>query len=389
MQQLRVLSSSAIAAYSGDKVVHQLNQIKPLSQWPTTRWLTASPEEQGIDSAGIAAAVDACGSRNLHSFVLVRNGCLVAEGYSQAWDEDKLHPVYSIAKSFTSAVAGMAIDMGLLEGVDQRAGDFFPELAAKDVRKSEITIAQLLSMSSGLAWNNRGEQSSIEMADAPDWLGYVLERPMAEAPGTVFRYCNGNAHWMSGLLQQAIGIPVALYAEHKLLRPLGVRSFGWGADPQGITIGSWALYLTARDMAKFGLLYLQGGLWEGEELVSRSWVEASVQLRQRPVFRDGTQGGYGFNWWLKPISNDIPALVFYAAGSGGQRIFVVPEWNLVLTTTGNNQRDDYMPERLLAHMAAAVKSERALPENKKAAAKLSNALASFNKEVDKPELCSL
>ena len=388
------ISSSAKArlTYSAQEAVRHLRKAAQPDYWPTEGWRTAAPEAHGIDSAGLAKAVKEVKDQNLHSFVLVRNGYIVAEGYSKEWDEDRLHPMYSVTKSFTAAACGMAIGEELLTGVGHKLGEFYPEIQHEQ-SKAEITVEQLLSMSSGLEWDNRGERSSVEMADSPDWVQYVLDRHMRFQPGSAFQYNNGNAHLLSGLLQRAIGIPVNLYVHTKLFVPMGIRNPAWGGDLQGVAIGSWALRIRSRDMAKFGLLYLQGGQWEGGQLIPSSWVEASIQPCTSPSYADGTEGGYGYFWWLKPFpSSQSPFKahsVFYAAGSGGQRIFVVPDLNLVLAVTGSNQKNGYMPEQFLEKLLRAVKSDAALPVNEKAEAQLRASVGSLKRTVDKPVWGSL
>lgn len=374
-------------AYSGSEVTKYIQSAKLPDYWPTQDWRTAAPEEHGIDSASVASALDEVMNSNLHSFVLIRNGYIVAEGYSKDWDSDMLHPMYSITKSFTAAACGLAIQEDILNGTDQKVGDFFPE-TGNDPLKSNITVGQLLSMSSGLEWDNRGERSSIEMANAPDWVKYVLDRKMKFQPGSAFQYNNGNAHLLSCLLQRAIGIPVSMYVNHKLFQPLGIHDVLWGGDLQGVTIGSWALRLRTRDMAKFGLLYLHGGQWDGNELMPFSWINDSVQTRMRPTLTDGTRGAYGYFMWLKPVAirnSLVTHPVFYAAGSGGQRIFVVPGLNLILAMTGNNQKNDHMPERFLESLLKAVKSDGSLPPNEQAVARLHTSVDGLKRAVDKPE----
>jgi CubicO group peptidase (beta-lactamase class C family) len=381
-------SESAQGAYSGEKVAQSIQKIQPPAYWPTSGWRTAVPEEHGVDSAIIASMVEEFKGHNLHSFVLIRDGYLLAEGYNQATTADNRQPMYSVTKSVTSSITGMLIAEGLLTGVDQKLKEFFPEVQ-RDAAKANISLDQVLSMTSGLEWDNKGERSSNEMADSPNWLQYVLERPVTEQPGTAFKYNNGNAHLMSGVLQTALGVPMSLYAKSKLFEPLGITNMSWGLDPQGYSIGAWSLQLTTRDMAKFGLLYLHNGQWENKEIVPRSWVEASVQQRVAEKYADGTRGGYGYFWWLKPVTNTGNAMldhdVFYAAGSGGQRIFIVPNLNLVMAVTGNNQKEDYMPESMLVTATSAVRSDQPLPTNTEAASKLAAAIQALKETVDKPE----
>ncbi|TDF96173.1 serine hydrolase domain-containing protein [Paenibacillus piri] len=380
--------AASSAKYSSEQVLQSIAEVKPPEYWPTSGWKSAKPEEHGIDSAALAEMVDQFKSRNLHSFVLIRDGYLLAEGYNRDTEADKLQQLFSVTKSFTSALTGMAIEEGILTGVDQKLAAFFPETAS-DEKKANITIEHLLTMTSGLEWDNKGDRSSNEMTDAPNWLQYVLNKPVTAKPGTSFTYSNGSSHVMAGILQDAIGIPLSYYAKIKLFDPLGINSSAWGVDPQGVTIGSWSLQLTTRDMAKLGLLYLHEGQWDGKKVVPRSWVEASLKQRVETPIVDGTRGGYGYFWWLKPIAGEANEVldheVFYASGSGGQRIFVIPDYNMIFAVTANNQKEGAMPEQMLVKAAMAVKSDKPLKPNEAAEAKLRASLQSFKTIVDKPE----
>lgn len=374
--------------YSGTEVVQAIKKAKPLNYWPTNGWKTADPEQHGVDSSGIAAMVDQLKDKNVHSFALIRDGYLLAEGYSRDWDPDKRQPVLSVTKSFTSALTGMVMEDEAIKNEDQKLKDFFPEMAS-DPKKSGMTIKHLLTMTSGLEWDNTGERSSNEMFESPDWGKYILDRKVANEPGTSFKYSNGNAHLTSIMLQKALGIPLSAFAKSKLLDPLGIKNVTWGQDPQAYLGGAWGLNLTTRDMAKLGLLYLNDGRWEDKQIVPASWVESSVQPQTKVTYDNGTQGDYGYFFWLKPIAvgtdKKIQYDVFFAAGSGGQRIFAVPGLNLILAVTADNQKDDFMPEQMLVNTMLAVKSDQPLPADETAVAKLKASLNAFKQTTDLTE----
>ncbi|MFE5324256.1 serine hydrolase domain-containing protein [Paenibacillus sp. NPDC056579] len=378
----------AQSPYSGTEVVQAIQKAKPLDYWPTNGWKTAAPEEHGIDSAGLAAMVDQMKDKNVHSFALVRGGYLLAEGYSRDWDAEKRQSVLSVTKSFTSALTGMLIEDKIIKSVDQRLRDYFPETAS-DSKKADISIKNVLTMTSGLEWDNTGERSSNEMMESPNWGQYILERNVVTEPGSVFKYSNGNAHLMAVLLQKALGIPLSSFAKSKLLDPMGIKNVTWGQDPQGVLGGAWGLNLTTRDMAKFGLMYLHNGKWENDQIVPASWVETSVQPQTKVTYDNGTTGDYGYLLWLKRIAAGTDTSkqhnVFFAAGSGGQRIFVVPDLNLILAVTADNQKDDFMPEQMLVNTILAVKSDQPLPSSDAAADKLKASLAAFKQTGDQTE----
>ncbi|WP_051621239.1 serine hydrolase domain-containing protein [Paenibacillus sp. UNC451MF] len=365
--------------YSNTEVIENLRRDKRLDYWPTDGWKEAEPEEHGMDSAALAEMVSEFKDEHVDGFVLIRDGYLVAEGYNRDWDAETRHPMFSVTKSVTSSLVGMAVDQDSIRE-DQTLQELFHE-AALEPLKAQITVRQLLTMTSGIDWDNKQERSSHEMANSPDWGRYILERPMAAKPGTTFRYSNGNAHLLSVLVQKATGIPLSVLAKINLFDPMGITNVSWGQDPQSNLIGAWGLQLTCRDMAKFGLMYLHNGRWETYQVVPGEWVEESIQQQAAERYDDGTEGGFGYLWWLKPIvipgDKAVHHNVFYAAGSGGQRIFVVPDMNMIMAITAANKEDDFMPEQMLIKAIMAVKSDQPLSSNDEGAAKLRASLQSF------------
>ncbi|AFC31418.1 putative beta-lactamase [Paenibacillus mucilaginosus 3016] len=357
----------------------------PAGEWPTAGWSTAEPERMGMDSGMLADTIRAFRDRGVRSLVVVRAGMLVAEAYGAGLQPGTPQDVRSVTKSIVSMLAGAALADGRLRSVEQRISDFYPELK-NDPKTSQLRIKHLLSMTSGLAWNNAGDQSSIEMMHSEDWVQYILERPAIHMPGRVSTYSNGDAHLLSAVLQQAVGMPLADYAQARLFGPLGITDYRWNADPQGIAIGAWAMALTPRDMAKLGWLYLKGGEWDGARLLPKKWVRESLQRRIVHHYKDGRKGGYGYYWWLKPLvpgltggdsSKPSPKLeAFYAAGSGGQRIFVIPALELVAAFTAESP-DGEMPEELLNGIVRSIRSETPLQANPEAACRLTQAVSSF------------
>lgn len=378
---LQLLTKPKVASipYSSEGIVEHIRKEKKLDYWPTDGWKTAVPEELGMDSNVLADMVLEFKDERVDSFVLIRDGYLAVEGYNRDWDAEKKHPMYSVTKSVTSALVGMAVDQQSIR-VDQPLRELFSEMAL-DPLKAKITVGQLLSMTSGMDWDNRQERSSHEMANSPDWGQYILKQPMAAKPGSMFRYSNGNAHLLSVLMQKANGIPLSILAKINLFDPMGITNVSWGQDPQGNLIGSWGIHMTCRDMAKFGLMYLHNGRWEDYQIVPSEWVEESVQQQATEIYDDGTEGGFGYLWWLKAIAipGETPVHhdVFYAAGSGGQRIFIVPDLNLIMAITAANQEDDFMPEHMLIKAITAIQSGEPMPANEEGTARLKSSLQSF------------
>ncbi|MDD9266948.1 serine hydrolase domain-containing protein [Paenibacillus sp. GCM10023248] len=359
-------------------------QKSTAAYWPTAGWRTSTPEAQGMFSGTLAKTLEMFGSQGVHSVAVIRNGYLVAEAYNASTQEDVPQDLKSVTKSVTSALVGIALHERKLISADQKVAEFFPELA-NDRLKSRMTIKHLLSMTSGIAWDNTNESSSTEMMYSPDWVQYITGRPGYVEPGSLFNYSNGDAHLVSAVLYKATGQSMLEYAKSRLFGPLGIDQVSWNEDPQGRTIGAWALALTLRDMAKIGYLYLKEGEWDGQTIIPKAWIRDSLQKRVTLNYSNGTQGGYGLYWWSKTLEKGLvrggkkPYNLYYASGSGGRRIFVIPELQLVVAATANSPDVD-MPEYLLLHVLQAIRSDKPLPENQEACAKLEQAVQSFRHE---------
>ncbi len=303
--------------------------------WPTEAWRTSTPEEQGMDSQKLAQMLAAIQEQqlNLHSLLIIRNGYLVSETYFEPYRQDTKHELYSCTKSFISTLIGIAVDKGYIEGIDHRIVDFFPDrtFANLDRTKEDITLEDVLTMRSGLDWQDV-DSTFGAMYQSQDWVKFVLDKPMARPPGHLFNYCSGCSHLLSALLQQTTGMNTRDFAEQVLFKTLGISNVNWDTDAAGIPIGGWGLQLTPRDMAKLGYLYLRDGKWEGQQIVSTKWVESATQ---RHTETDGDLG-YGYQWWTYPSLEAYTAL-----GRYGQTIFVIPGSDLVVVTTaGMDDHDD-------------------------------------------------
>jgi CubicO group peptidase (beta-lactamase class C family) len=302
--------------------------------WPTEAWRTSIPEEQGMDSQRLAQMLTMIQQQhmNLHSLLIIRNGYLVSETYFGEYQPDTRHELYSCTKSFISTLVGIALDQGYIDRTDQRVVDFFPEqkFANLDEEKKAMTLEDLLTMRSGLDWQEADPVYGA-MYRSSDWVQFVLDKPMAQPPGSQFNYCSGCSHILSAILQQTTGMNPRDFAEQYLFQPLGISNIQWDTDATGIPIGGWGLQITPRDMAKLGYLYLQEGQWDRQQIISAKWVENATQKHTET---DGALG-YGYQWWT------YPSLAAYTAmGRYGQTIFVIPEANLVIVTTAQMDNHD-------------------------------------------------
>ena len=320
----------------------------PGAYWPTQAWRTSTPEEQGMDSAKLANMLDRIEEQHLslHSLLVIRHGYIVSETYFAPYRQDSKHELYSCTKSFIATLVGVAVDKGLIEGTDQRVMDFFAgrDFEHQDSQKDSMTVDDLLTMRSGLDWQE-GDPAYRAMYQSADWVKYVMDEPMAQAPGTTFNYCSGCSHVLSAILKQATGVNPRDFAEQNLFKPLGIVNADWDTDSSGLPIGGWGLQIASRDMAKLGYLYLHGGQWDGQQVVSAGWVKAATQ---KHTVTDG-ELGYGYQWWTYPKFGAYTAL-----GRYGQTIFVVPESDLVIVTTAGMENHDPIFKLIEEYIVPAV-----------------------------------
>lgn len=306
--------------------------------WPTEGWRTAAPADLGVDPA----ALDAMSAHltehypHFNSLLVVRGGYLLHEDYRNGATPDDLHNVKSVTKSVLSALVGIALDTGDLASIHEPIGAFFTGHFASiaDRAKRAITLEDLLTMRSGLAWNEWAG-TTIQMTASPDWVRFVLERPLAHPPGERFSYSTGDTQLIAAALQQATGMTLLEYADLYLFGPLGITTRRWAADPQGVTVGGSELALRAQDLAKLGLLYLSLGGWDGAEIVPADWVRASTEPRITVVPQDASERPpvcYGYLWWLRPQQR---LGSFMAVGHGGQFVYVLPDLDLCVVMTAD------------------------------------------------------
>ncbi len=308
---------------------------------------------------------------DLHSLLIVRNGYVVSEIYGHPYTPEQTHWVASVTKSVVGALVGIAIQRGEIQGVRQPLFSLLPEQGVKnlDARKRAITLEDLLTMTAGFDYIDNPPPGEPAMERSENWVGFMLDLPMAAAPGTRYNYGSGVTQVLSAAVQKATGMSTRDYANQVLFPAIGIAPVPearWTADPQGVTIGGYELYLTPREMAKFGYLFLNQGRWDGKPVVPAGWV--TVSTAWHAARGDGL--GYGYLWNIDPQQKAYAAL-----GRGGEHIFILPEQNLlVIFTAGLTYRDnaDFAPlvELLNGYILPAVKSDRALPANPAAVARL-------------------
>ncbi len=325
------------------------NADEPAEDWPT-----ASLAESGFfDDLGekIDAGVADGRFAGLHSVLLVRHGKLVLERYYEGEDEvrgrprgtvdfspEDLHDLRSVTKSIVGLLYGIALAEDNVPSLDTPLLDAFPEYAdlADDPQRQRMTVAHALSMQLGTEWDESPSyadprNSEIAMDRAPDRYRYVLDRPMVAEPGTRWTYNGGATAILARLIEKGTGKPLADYAEEKLFSPLGIVTYQWVKGHDGAHIAASGLRLRPRALARIGQMVLDGGRWEGRQVVPEDWLVRSFETRAE-VDRDVD---YGYHWWLGKPPPEGPRWVG-AFGNGGQRLQIMPRGNMLMVVTAGN-----------------------------------------------------
>ncbi len=353
--------------------------LRGADYFPDGGFRASTPEEQGMDSEKIVRLIDWIRENRMdvHGFLVVRNGYLVAEANFFPHQKGYKHVLHSCTKSVTSALIGIARGEGLIGSIDDPVLGYFKDrkVDASDPRKRALTIRHLLTMSAGVDWTENGsyggpEDSTMMMFGSPDAVQYILDRPMRADPGKEFYYCTGASHLLSAIIQGASGETELEYAREKLFAPMGITDVVWQSDRNGVTTGGSGLYLAQEDLAKFGYLYLKKGKWKDRQIVPREWVEESTVKKMDTPRGLAGRFGYGYQWWMNGFGG------YSARGLGGQYLFVLPELNLVAVfTSGLTGPAFFFPETACEYfIAGAVKSDGPLPPNPQMGSKLDSLL---------------
>ena len=294
---------------------------------------------------------------NIHSVLIYKEGKLIYEQYFEGRDEiwgdslgvvqhgpGKLHDVRSISKSIVSACVGLAIEQGKIRSVDQSVFEFFPEYSQyNDGLRSQLTIKHLLTMTSGIEWNedvpySDPENSEIRMTASPDPMEYVLSRPMDSEPGKYWEYNGGTTQLLAAIIKKTTDLDIDDFAAEYLFKPLGINSYEWTQFP-GLNMPAAAsgLRLTSRDLLKIGMLYKNKGKWIGEQILSEQWVADS--MKSYVQFGRNNNVGYGYQFWIFKgivISEKLTSPIVTAVGNGDQRIYIDRANDMIVITTAGN-----------------------------------------------------
>ena len=367
------------------------------THWPTHGWTKGTPGSVGLDEKVLdTLATDLASGKFgfVDSFDVFRCGKQVfqrkyAHDYGQTYGKEAkvrgplnarltgpynyfdpswhpyyhgsdLHSMQSISKTVSSVILGIAVTRGDFKAsLDTPILKYFETAKVKNVddRKRRITLRHVLTMTTGLDWNEevayddpKNDSSLMEAAD--DWVQYVIDRPMAQEPGRVFNYSSGVSELLAYIFQRETGQDIEKYGEKYLFHPLGMDHY-WKRTPLGLVDTEGGLYLRGSDLAKIGHLYLHDGVWDGEQIVSKDWVKQSLT-----PFTDAEEGfKYGFKWWLFPQA-EPQHFVWMGLGFGGQRLMVFPEKDLIAVFTGWTILADTPPTaEWIGRVSSAVRSE--------------------------------
>lgn len=307
--------------------------------WPDSAWVTISPSAAGFDAAKLASATSDILALDSYSVLVLRKGKIAAELYKDGTTATSAYEIASAAKSIVSVMTGIAIGLGKIRSVDQKAADFIPQW--KGTPKEAITIKELLSMTSGVSFeglkvrNIAGDQFAINAA-----------APLQDPPGTRWAYNTPMFHMMYHVVERAVGEPFADFAQRMLLGPIGVQNWSWltnqGQGANGPVTNYYSALCSARDMGRFGLFALRGGQWKDRQLVNANYFKASISPSQ------SLNPAYGYLWWENAgagvealgrgapahIFGNAPSDTFAAIGLGGQVTIQVPSLDLVVVRQG-------------------------------------------------------
>lgn len=384
-------------------VILVASPVAAQSDWPTRGWPSTTPPEVGLD-AKVLAAFDADIGEGKYGYVdsmlVIRHGKVAYErfyghdyesiygkesrtpgplvvndptgpyNYFNTWwhpyyRKGTLHTMQSVTKSVVSVVIGIAVGRNEFPALDTTVLSFFDpaKVANVDERKRRMTLRDLLTMSTGLDWNEDVPYADPTntfaiMAVSPDWVKFTIDRPMVRDPGEVFQYNSGATLILGEIFRMATGIDLEEYAVRHLFMPLGIDDYFWKRTPTGLVDTQEGLYVAPRDIAKIAYLLMKRGQWGSQQVVPAEWVKASIE--PSVSVGDGRSVKYGYKWWLYHYQYErVDRVAFAGAGFGGQRPIVLPELDLVVVLTGWN----ILPDR--PALGAKVAIERILEAVKK------------------------
>lgn len=358
-------------------LVFSCSHLNAQLQWPLKEWPVATPQSQSMHADSLKAFDDLITSGKygyIDAMIVTRNGKLIyqktyAHEYEKIYGESaktksglnqldpdgpynyynpRWHPYYrgsalhslqSVTKTITSVIIGVATTRKEFPDVYTPVLSFFDTTEIKNIddRKRKMTIRHLLTMTSGFDWQEwipytDPKNDAIQMEGSIDWINYVINRPMSHEPGQHFNYNSGASQLLSYIFKKTTGKNIEEYAAEYLFTPLGIKQYFWKKTPTGLADTEGGLYLEVTDLAKIYYLYLREGNWNGQQLISKEWVKASVSSAVN--LTSGIR--YGYKWWLYEYGNDPVKYAWAGSGFGGQWPIIISEYNIVAVFTGWN-----------------------------------------------------
>ena len=334
---------------------------------PGADWQVSTPAEQGLNPELFDEFYyDATELGTIYSLLVVKNGFMVAEQYFNEGSSEQKAFIQSISKSYISALVGLALDQGCITSIDQKMMEFFPEYKDQinDPRKEQITIRDLVQMRSGYPWEETHEDLWAGLASG-DYMPLLVGFPLTNDPGEVFQYSNWTSWLLGVIVSRACDTDLKEYAQEHLLSPIGSDVGDWWSDEYGYYYSAFGF--TARDLARFGTLYLNEGKYDGNQVISQEWVKDSLQTYSTDAWtirigRNIKDIGYGYQWWSAQSGDHH---YNYAWGHGGQLIVLLDEFEMIIVLTGDpfygNHFESWPSEKaninLVADFIASLPSE--------------------------------
>ena len=327
-------------------------------------WQVSSLESEGINQTSLEDMINYIYNHGLNQsvkdIIIVKNGKLVFEEYFGTTTRETLVHLQSATKSVTSAIFGIAFDQMHVGSVDESVYSYFPEyLDSVDSPKTEILLHHILTMTPGLEWNETstslfsGENDNIAGQQSGDYIGHLLGKNLVAEPGSTWNYNSGCAMVLAGIIKKAAGFHIDEFGKEYLFDPLGIEAYRWEYQQDSLPIAMGGFWMRPRDMAKIGELFLKGGVWGDNRLLSESWVRTSF-TKQTTVNDDWD---YGYQWWTgqdnSSIGESFENRIWYAHGYGGQMIIVIQESNVVVVVNGfysNNSDRTNRTENKIWHL---------------------------------------
>ena len=315
---------------------------------PPSEWEYAQPGEVGVQEEPLFNLDEKLKDGiygQINSLVIIKDDNLIYESYYNNTDRNALVQTFGISVSVASILAGIALDQGILPELNTPIQEVLSgnQSAFEDPLRAQITLRHLVEMRTGIAWNeflrpfNDPQNTANQMQFSPDWSTFTLNEPMEAVPGGRFAYSSGAIMVLSKIIQEQSGMSLEEFAVQNLLEPLGISEYNWSSDPSGVTNAAWGLDMTTISMAKIGYLVLNRGRWFSNRVLPGDYIEEMTSLQSQFNFNND----FGLSWWRFSdfnffVQNLEVNDISFAWGAGGQFIFVVPQYNLVVATSASN-----------------------------------------------------